>query len=718
MPERNFIIGQLTKTMFIIFIMTFFFVTVSFGRAATKLYSIGNNSAWNSSASWSLSVNGIAAGIVPQSSDTVIIDRIIIQNINFTFSDYGFLDVQYTGLLRGENLNLNFSGHSSLKCEGEIRTGNLSFVENAFFTIESGGKISVSNSLSNNSLSEQLVSGKLNISGNFSNNSISGIAGKGSIEAATYGGNGSVFGFSSMSSVPDGSMITEYNWNGALNNNWDEPLNWVGGILPSESSNISVLPSSNNPDISGKLICGNLFINSQAGLIIYPSAVVEVTGNLSVIGTGKLLLKNTLTEKSSLILDGEVTGKVQVEYPVSKEKKNLVSSPVEMALTGTFLNMYLRSYDESSSQWGEYIVPTDDLLQVMQGYELYSLSSETKIFEGTPNHISKSFAISNSGNGLNLTGNPFPSYIDWENNTNDSWQRNSVAAAIYYPDPSGSGNYSVYMPGGDDAVSLNNGSRYIAPMQGFFVKAAQPGMLTVTGNSRVSNIIDSRTIVKNDAIKFKLNNSDGLSDEAMFRVMANSTFGFDDEFDALKLQGNSESPSLHFESDDNVNYAISTIPTVNSSLSIPLDINCTKEGTFSLTSTGSFNFEYRCPVILQDLELNKFIDLRADSVYSFYHTPDMNSKRFKILFSSTEGIDQHGDILSQVNVYPGEVKVTGTDYDVYTVNLYTADGKLINSARGVLSEGITLETGNISNGVCLLQIFNGKQSVTKKIITQ
>jgi hypothetical protein len=156
---------------------------------------------------------------------------------------------------------------------------------------------------------------------------------------------------------------------------------------------------------------------------------------------------------------------------------------------------------------------------------------------------------------------------------------------------------------------------------------------------------------------------------------------------------------------------------VNSSLSIPLDINCTKEGTFSLTSTGSFNFEYRCPVILEDLELNKLIDLRADSVYSFYHTPEMNSKRFKILFSSTEGIDLHGDILSQVNIYPGEVKVTGTDNEVYTANLYTADGKLIYTSRGVLSEGITLKTGNIPAGACLIQVFNGKQSMTKKIMT-
>jgi trimeric autotransporter adhesin len=718
MPERIFRIGFFTKIIFMAFAMILFFGPDSFGREGVKLYSIGNNSAWNSSSSWSLSVNGPASDFIPQSNDTIIIDCPIVQNINFSFSDNGFLEVLNTGLLRGDNLDLTFWGNAVLKCNGEIKTNNLTFNENSAFFIENYGKVTVKNSLVNNSLFKHNISGKLSVTGSLLIGPSVTISGNGVVQSAQYSGSGTVFGISPASLVPDGSLITESNWMGSVNNEWNEPQNWSGALLPGENSNISVLSSSHNPLISTDVFCNNLFINSLSKVTVNPAALISVSGNLTVLGMGKFLLKNTLTEKSALILKGEAAGKIQVEYPVEADERNLVSSPVDMALSGTFLNMYLRTYNESLSQWGDYIVPTNDPLQMMQGYEIYSLFSETRIFEGTPNNNPKTFAISNSGNGLNLTGNPFPCFIDWENSDEDASQRNSIAAAIYYPDPAGSGNFSVYLPGGSDAVSLNNGSRYIAPMQGFFVKAGKQGLLTLTEKSRVLNLNDSRVAEKNNFIKFKLADSDGLTDEVLFRVIANSTFGFDDQMDAVKLKGNADSPSLSLKSDDDTQYAINTVPTINSSLEIPLNIECTKSGVFSVSTLGSFNFEYRYPVILEDKELNTFIDLRADSAYFFSHSPEMNSDRFVIHFNSTEGIGEQGNVLTTVNITPGEVRVYGVENDVYTANLYTTDGKLISSSKGVLSEGINLTSGNQPNCICILQLLNGKQTITKKILTK
>jgi len=719
MPERIKKIGLLTKIIFMAFAMVLFFGPDSFGRGGLKLYSIGNNSAWNSPSSWSLNANGPASGLVPQNNDTVIIECAVVQNINFAFSENGLLIVSGAGYLRGDNMDLDFSENAALKCGGEIKTNILTLSGNAAFIIEGNGKVLVKNSLINNSLFKHTVSGKLTVTGSLNVGSMVSISGDGSIESANYTGDGSVFGIFPASLVPDGSLITENNWVGTLSNIWDEPLNWASSNVPGTNSNIAVLSSSHNPVITGEANCNKLYINSGSSLVVNTGAILGISENLSVIGIGKLILKNTVSEKSSLILNGEVTGKIQSEYPVVAGQKNLVSTPVDMALTGTFLNMYLRSYNESASQWGEYIVPTNDPLQVMQGYELFSLFSETRTFIGTPDNSPKSFVISNSGNGLNLTGNPFPCFIDWDNIEEDASQQNSIAAAIYYPDPSGSGNFSVFLPGGDDAVSLNNGSRYIAPMQGFFVKAFKLGSLTLTEKSRVRNFNDSRVAEKNNSIKFRLKDSNGLTDEVMFRVIANSTFGFDDKLDALKLQGNNDSPSLNLKSGDDVKYAINTIPTLNSSTEIPLNIECINSGMFSISAVGSFNFEYRYPVILEDKELNKFIDLRVDSVYSFYHTPEMNTGRFILHFNSTEGIVEQGDDgLMIMNQYAGEVIVSGNENIVYTANLFTAEGKLISTGRGILSEGINLATGNQPGGVCLLQLLGGKHTINKKILTK
>lgn len=716
MSKRNYKTGFLTKILFITIVMAFYFVPDSFGRGGLKLYSVGINSVWNSSSTWSLTENGTTAGIVPQNNDTVIINTTVLQNIDFTFSGNGVLEVLSTGVLNGNNQSLVFSGKSILNCNGEIKINNLSINENSTFLVQSEGNALVKNSFVVNSFSNHIVTGKLSVTGILTMGPLVNISGNGAIQSANYDGAGSAFGINPASSIPDGSLISEYNWVGTLDNNWNEPMNWAGKKVPGNSSNISVMSSVHNPEITAKAYSNNLFVNSGSSITVYPNAVFEIDGNLSVIGIGKFLLKNTITEKSSLVLNGGVTGKIQAEYPVLKDQKILISSPVESAFSQTFLNMYLRTYDESASQWGEYIVPTNDPMPVMQGYELYSLANDTRIFEGTPIHDQKSFVISNSGNGLNLTGNPFTCFIDWENN--DAWQRNSIASAIYYPDPSGSGNFSVYLPGGDDAVSLNNGSRYIAPMQGFFVKAGKDGALTVNKNSRVSNTSKSKIGLKNNSIKFRLTDSNGVTDEAMFRVNQNATYGFDDQLDAIKIQCNSDSPALVIKSDDDLKYAVSSIPTINSSLSIPMNVECSKAGQFTISAIGASAFQYRYPVILEDKVLNTFTDLRADSVYSFYQLPGMTADRFAIHFNSAQGVSEQVTTPTDIAVAPGEVIISGADNSVYNAFLYTVEGKLISSSKGTLSEGISLSTDNGTTGICVLKVTNGIQTITKKVFTK
>lgn len=719
MSERNFKTGFLTKVLSITVVVAFYFVPVSYGRDGMKLYSIGTNAAWSVSTSWSLTPNGTFAGLVPQDNDTIIINNTVIQNIDFTFSGNGYLQVSGNGLLRGDNQSLSFTGNSTLRCGGEMRLNKLSFSGNSTLLTESNSKIVVKNSFVANAAANQVVSGKLSVMGVLSVGSALNVSGNGVIESGQFDGSGSVMGITPASLIPGGSLIAEYNWIGTLNTNWNDPMNWAGSVVPGINSNVAVLSSLHNPDITGNAYSNNLYVNSGSSITVYPNAKIEINGNLSVLGAGKFLLKNTVTEKSSLFLNGDATGKIQSEYPVVKGQKNLISTPVEMASSGTFLNMYLRTYDESSSQWGVYIVPTNDPLQVMQGYELYSPDyNDTRIFEGTPVNDTKSYTISNAGNGLNLTGNPFTCFIDWENNDNKAWERSSIASAIYYPDPSGSGNLAVYLPGGNDAVSLNNGSRYIAPMQGFFVKAGKQGSLTVNQNSRVSNFSASKSVLKNNGVKFKLSDSKGLTDEVLFRVIENATFSFDDNLDALKISGNTNSPSLYLTSDDDTRYAVNTIPSVNSSLEMPLNIQCVTAGQYSISTLGASDFEFRTPMILEDKQLNTFIDLRADSVYSFYHSPAMNPNRFVIHFNSTSAVNEQSTTPTETIITHGQVIINGNDNGVYSAKLFTIEGKLISTSKGTLSEGINLSTGNRAPEICILQLSDGKHTTIKKVYTK
>jgi hypothetical protein len=291
-----------------------------------------------------------------------------------------------------------------------------------------------------------------------------------------------------------------------------------------------------------------------------------------------------------------------------------------------------------------------------------------------------------------------------------------VASAIYYPDPSGSGNFSVYLPGGENSVSLNNGSRYIAPMQGFFVKAGQQGALTINGNSRVRSLKDSKQGITNNLIKFKLNDSNGMADEAAFRVIESSTFGFDDNMDALKLAGNDGSPSINFGSEGEAKYAIHTIPTLDQSTNVPLNIECSNAGMFTISTSGSLHFAQKYPIVLKDKELNISIDLITDSVYTFYHSPSMDSRRFELQFSTAQGVSVGFGAETQIQTLDGEILITGKANETYTANLFSIEGKLINSTNGILSEGIRLNTGNQHNTICILQLRNSGKSSTNKIL--
>jgi hypothetical protein len=157
---------------------------------------------------------------------------------------------------------------------------------------------------------------------------------------------------------------------------------------------------------------------------------------------------------------------------------------------------------------------------------------------------------------------------------------------------------------------------------------------------------------------------------------------------------------------------------VNSSLDIPMTIECGKAGQFSISATGAFNFEYRYPVILEDKQINTFTDLRTDSLYSFYHTPDMNPDRFVIHFNSSATVTEQVIAPTEISTAPGEVTISGNDNEVYTAILFSVDGKLISTSKGALSAGISLTTGNWAAGICILQLSNGKQTITKKIFTK
>jgi len=691
------------------------------GRESAKLYSIGNNSAWNQSSSWSLTENGPVSGLVPQANDSIIIGTSVVLNNDFTISGSGNVLVKSAGLLRGNAFRFTFAGSSSMQCQGEVQLYDLIVGDNSSISIASTGKVSVVHSMLINSQLPILVAGKLSVAGELNCGSSSTgeaeITGTGTVSSQVFGGSGEIMSTSPCSLIPAGSIVSEINWIGNVSSDWNDPLNWAGNVIPSSQSNIAIQNSINTPVISGSFFCHNLFLSPGTKLVILPSSSLHIDGELFIDPSAELLLKNTLVEHASLINYGFGSGKVKSEFQVAGNTSVFVATPVADALSGVFVNMYLRGFDEANSGWGSYIVPTDVQLTPMQGYELFSPYSATRYFEGTPNFGNYSQVVSSTNEGWNLIGNPYPCYIDWQSGTRnpEGWQRGSVAAAIYYTDASGSGNYSVYIPGSDDA-SINRGSRFIPPMQGFFVKAKQAGAILVNKQAIASEVTLSDFILHNTALKFKVEGN-SYSDETVVRFNTSSTFAFDDDFDAYKMNGIEDAPSLYTSMEDGTHMAINTMPSLSSNLQIPIGITSNSEKEFKMTVSGSSNFEFRYPLTLEDKATNTFIDLRSDSSYVFSHSPLSDPNRFILHFDVVSGTNENVTSQTEIVMVDGNIKISGQENRKCTVEVFGMDGKQLLRTSGSLSPNMVVPFRN-NHGIYLVKVTTNTTSYARKLYAE
>jgi len=216
-------------------------------------------------------------------------------------------------------------------------------------------------------------------------------------------------------------------------------------------------------------VAGTLTINPTGALTVNSGSTLDISDSFTIksgpAGTGSFIDNGTLNSPSPT-----------VERYFAEDEWHLISSPVTNAQAGIFLGMYLQKYNETTGFWTDIINVTDPL-NVMQGYALWipTATTLTSEFSGTLNTGNLNFGFTaNNPYGWNLLGNPYPSAIDWDLVVPVS----NMNSAVYYLDAA-SGNYVSYV-GGVGA------SRYIPPMQGFWISATSSGSLAFNNTMRTN----------------------------------------------------------------------------------------------------------------------------------------------------------------------------------------------------------------------------------------
>lgn len=377
------------------------------------------------------------------------------------------------------------------------------------------------------------------------------------------------------------------------------------------------------------------------GVRIEPKTNIKIeSGTTLKVDNGDLFIESDASGDASLIDKGIIayaSGETKVQRYLSEGSWHLISAPVENTTAIMFENDYLQYHTESTNLYSE-IANVNEGLNYMQGYALWTVdgSPTTELFTGTSFTGNKSKSFTQSGEGFNLLGNPYPSAIDWESVSIPS----QLNGAYWVFDPSigvNGGDFREYISGGGGA---NTTSQYIPMGQGFFVRATSgSGTITFTNDDRAH---DNQSFYKNSTetdtelilIKATGNN---VTMQTAVRFNTNASNSIDREYDVHKVSsGNIDIPIIYTKSEGK-NMAINTLPSYIGNEVVPLYFEAGISGNYSFDAILE-NLDSHTGVYLEDISTNHIQNLRHEANYSFYYnTGDL--KNFNIRFKDITGIE-------------------------------------------------------------------------------
>jgi hypothetical protein len=533
-------------------------------------------------------------------------------------------------------------------------------------------------------------------------------------------------------------------WLGTSSDSWIESSNWCGGI-PDNTIDV-VIPSGTtySPVVDWNFVeCNNLTINTSAILTIGAGQALSVLGTLTNNGgTAGLVLQSNDSGTASLIHSTpEVPATVSRYMSGAAESWHFLSSSVaEQSISGDWLptgtygngtgyDMYV--WNEPTNCWIYKLnstaivnwntVHSDNNFMVGRGY-LYSVqaTTPTKVFTGNLNNGTVNYPLTNLGNsvsipslnGFNLVGNPYPSSIDW---ASTNWGDRSLLFGsdddgydmwIWSPANNNYGICNSYLGSGTLDVT-----QYIAPMQGFFVRAESAGNLVMNNTIREhwgANEWKSATIDPNQFSVVVKSAADHTGDEA--RLL----FGYhENQPGAAKLFSPvATAPSLYLPA-GGLNYTVRYLTDTIDNPVVPVMFKPGVNGTYTLQC----NFEPTQfeTVLLEDLKTQNIQDLKISPAYQFSATVSDVVNRFALHFAPIT--------TTSLKELPGKITTDGLHITIdltfvsgpTEVMVYDVLGRKLYEQK-VPGETITTLNFNAGRQLLLVKLQNPQGSLCRKII--
>ena len=530
-----------------------------------------------------------------------------------------------------------------------------------------------------------------------------------------------------------------WRWSGAIDSDWGKPENWEKNMLPQTDSHVLIPVTSNNPIISSQ---GNeiyeLEIKTGASLAIGSTGNISVDDSIfNEVGvTGLIVESNSYGTGSLIQYNNSVPATFQRYISGESQAWQMISSPVanqeisgEFTPTGgsdaygdnTRYDFY--AWYEPDTSW-VYLLNNDQPPTWLtcngstnflpgRGYLIsYKDDHPTKTFRGNLNNGPVSIQLNKTADtgaefGFNLVGNPYSSSIDWKSS---GWGRSNL-------ENSGGGydiwiwsetnmNYGAYNSASDSDNGTLGVSRYIAPTQGFFVKAGQAGELFMDNSVRVhagaGNWLKSAATNQNKII-VDVESSEGYGKDEVVVEFGHSKplTGTPKRFSFVPA-----APSLYLP-DEKDFYSIRLLGEKENYPVFPVSFKAGVNGSYNLSvSFDSDAFEV---LELYDKVRGEWHDLKENVTYSFQADSGDKTDRFIVQITPGNFADPTEElpvlVYSNQNRIVIDLRLVEGEYkcDIFTITgqkfmTTTLFGKQISnieasSANAIVIVQITGETG-------------------------
>lgn len=550
----------------------------------------------------------------------------------------------------------------------------------------------------------------------------------------------------SFRDVTPGSHNDIYYWTGSNSDEWDDYQNWsvntgfptipdAGSkvIIPAGTTNEANLAAYNFP-----FYFASLSIQNGANFTVESHNILKVTNDVIIENGANLNLESDENGTASFIVEGNIDGQVNIQrwfpsiggIPTNGEW-HYFSPPLSNLNSSLFMDQFLMYWDEPTTYW-QYITATNLTLTPGKGYGVLLDTDYGSTLAMTGNLVNEdvqSPQLKNTNGsgwqGWNLIGNPYSAAIDWELVVDELPP--TIDVGIHYWDGEND-QYLFYNNG------LGSGSRYIPPMQGFFIHTNQNNVdFTIPASARTYEGVDD--FYKNgdgkpyetyappqrdysNRLTINVNSQFGKTDKAFLEFNAKASIDFDYEFDALKFMSSNDSIPEIYISYNSTNYSINTLPVENLSGRYDLCINFGLQASYTLNFGDLDSFEDTQAVLLHDKLTGEYFDLNQQNIISFANEPNTASDRFEIVFDnylSTEELNPEKWLVYSSN---GKLNIrknmTQSSINICSYQVISTDGKIL--FQGEFTNNLTQKSFSLPKNIYLIKLTDKEYQKNYKVL--